>query len=177
MSSVYALIENNRVTNLITAAGPDSLPGFLLLPAAPHTAIGDALINGKLPGPKVLTLEEVRALKLAAIAAETGAAITHGFFYEIQGQPYFFSYDTTDQGNFTKASVSATLALTQGIPWTQIWRGWQGETPHILTLSLQEFLGLATYAGKDHQESCLAAGWARQDAAMKAQTINELESI
>ena len=67
MDNIYALIENNRVTNLITAAGPDSLPGFLLLPAAPHTGIGDVLLDGQLPGPKVQTLEQARAAKLAEV--------------------------------------------------------------------------------------------------------------
>ncbi len=67
MHKTYALIENEHVSNLVLAAGPDSLPGQKLLEAFPHTAVGDALVGGVLPGVRVPTVEEARAAKLAEV--------------------------------------------------------------------------------------------------------------
>ena len=45
----YAVIENNQVINIIEAAGPEALPGVVLMEAPDWTAIGDLLVDGRLP--------------------------------------------------------------------------------------------------------------------------------
>lgn len=129
------------------------------------------------------TLEEARAAKLARIAVETESAIIAGFDYTVEGRTYHFSYDIVDQGNFTKTALSAALAHMGGdAAWRQSWRGWQPDpngqiVPHILSFDAPAFLALATYAGKEHQERCMAAGWLRQEAAAAAQSPEELEGV
>ena len=54
---------------------------------------------------------------------------------------------------------------------------WIGDTPHTLSLTAMEFLGLATYASKDHQEGCLGAGWLRTERIRNATTLAALEEI
>ena len=61
----YAMIDNNTVTNIIEADGPEALPGLTLLEALPTTDIGDVLIDGQLPQPEPMP-EPDPAVMLAA---------------------------------------------------------------------------------------------------------------
>lgn len=158
-------------------------------------AVGDAIFEGilyhrpeyalsfesTLPGWVIDTarqLEDAKTARIAAVDARTMNLILAGFDYEIGGTKYHFGYDATDQGNFTKAAVSATLALTQNQQnYRQAWRGWVNDMPHTLSLTAAEFIGLAIFAGKDHQEGLLASGWALTEQVRAAATIEEVETI
>lgn len=124
------------------------------------------------------SLDAVKERRIAEVDARTSALILAGFDYDIAGSVYRFGYSAEDQGNFTKAAVSATLALINNqAEYRQPWRGWGGDVPHTLSLTAQEFLALATYAGKDHQERCLASGWTLTEAIRNAATVEEVKAI
>ena len=81
------------------------------------------------------TLDEVKARKLAAIDAETSAAIMAGFECEVTppdtGTPELlhFSYDEFDQQNFADAAISMQLASASGgIPTTTPWNAYRNHT-------------------------------------------------
>ena len=85
----YAVIENNTVTNIIEASGPNVLPGVTLIEALPTTIIGDVLVLGKLPPPTpkpqpdpAVVLAESKAEALtridAAAEAERAKYLTPG---------------------------------------------------------------------------------------------------
>ncbi len=129
------------------------------------------------------TLEEARAAALARVSAEMESAILGGFNYTVAGMVYHFSYDLVDQGNFTKAALAAALAQMQGeTAWRQPWRGWLAAAggqavPRVLSFDAAAFLALALYAGKEHQEKCMAEGWVRQEAVLAAQSVEELGRV
>ena len=64
----YAVIEDNKVTNIIEAAGPDVLPGVVLMEAPDWTAIGDVLVDGELPGAPPEPEPDPETERLARIA-------------------------------------------------------------------------------------------------------------
>lgn len=73
----YALVRDNVVVNIAMAENADAFDEMYdaALPAAPHTAVGDVLQNGVLPGPAPeQTLEEARAVALQAIVAGANKA-------------------------------------------------------------------------------------------------------
>ena len=129
------------------------------------------------------TLEEARAATLARVNAEMEYTILGGFDYTVAGVVYHFSYDLVDQGNFTKAALSAALAQMQGeTAWRQPWRGWLAvaggqAVPRVLSFDAAAFLALTLYAAKEHQEKCMAEGWVRQEAALAAQSVEELGRV
>lgn len=115
------------------------------------------------------------AQKIASINRNTKDLIVAGFDYEIDGQSYHFGYDETDQANFTKGALSATIALTQGDDsFRQSWRGWIADEPYTLSLTASGFLALATYAGKEHQEKILSDGWQIQEVVRAMTDADEV---
>ncbi|MCD8350090.1 MAG: hypothetical protein LUC93_05690 [Planctomycetaceae bacterium] len=124
------------------------------------------------------TLADVKAARIDSTDARTVELILAGFDYQVSDVFYHFGYSLEDQGNFTKAALSAALAMIQGnVDYRQSWRGWTGGVPHTLSFTATEFVALATYAGKTHQENCLASGWAITERIRNAATVEEVESI
>ena len=119
------------------------------------------------------TFDELRERKIAAIDGNTMRLINTGFRFTVGGEEYLFSYDQTDQGNFTKAMLVAS-AMPQDFPIA--WRGWRGDTPHTLQVDASTMLALAR-AGMLHQAQLLAAGWALTNACRAATTPAELEAV
>lgn len=200
--NIWFRVKNNIIVEVFDQSG-FTPPGFGLEEMEWHEAVpngetpreGDAFVEGAIyPQPKYASsfnletrkwlideeaaLPQEKEFHIEAENEKTMAKILAGFEYTIQGQEYHFGYDLTDQGNFTKAAVAATLSLMQqNAAFRQAWRGWIGDAPHTLSLTAMEFLGLATYAGKDHQEGCLAAGWLRTERIRAAGSLAELEEI
>lgn len=150
---------------------------------------------GPLPDGAVTTrpkepLEQAKADKLAAIDAETSAAIMAGFTCEATppdtGQPELlhFSYDEFDQQNFADAALSMQLATAAGggIPTSTPWNAYRKHTADskgelvILHLTAETFLPIYA-AALNHKAAKMAEGGQRKAAAAAAQTVEELEAI
>ena len=142
------------------------------------------------PEPEPEPLETVKGCKLAAIDAETSAAIMAGFACEATppdtGQPELlhFSYDEFDQQNFADAALSMQLATAAdgGIPTSTPWNAYRNHTVDskgelvILQLTAQTFLPIYA-AALNHKAAKMAEGGQRKAAAAAAQTVEELEAI
>lgn len=135
------------------------------------------------------TLDEVKARKLAAIDAETSAAIMAGFECEVTppdtGTPELlhFSYDEFDQQNFADAAISMQLASASGgIPTTTPWNAYRNHTADskgelvILQLTAETFLPIYA-AALNHKAAKMAEGGQRKAAVAAAQTVEDVEAI
>lgn len=135
------------------------------------------------------TLDEVKARKLAAIDAETSAAIMAGFECEVTppdtGTPELlhFSYDEFDQQNFADAAISMQLASASGgIPTTTPWNAYRNHTADskgelvILQLTAETFLPIYA-AALNHKAAEMAEGGRRKAAVAAAQTVEDVEAI
>lgn len=135
------------------------------------------------------SFENVKARKLAAIDAETSAAIMAGFECEATppdtGVPELlhFSYDSFDQQNFADAAVSMQLATASGaIPTATPWNAYRNHTEGskgdlvILQLTAETFVPIYS-AALTHKATKMAEGGARKAAAEAAQSVEELERI
>ena len=135
------------------------------------------------------TLDEVKARKLAAIDAETSAAIMAGFECEVTppdtGTPELlhFSYDEFDQQNFADAAISMHLASPSGgIPTTTPWNAYRNHTADskgelvILQLTAETFLPIYA-AALNHKAAKMAEGGRRKAAVAAAQTVEDVEAI
>ena len=135
------------------------------------------------------SLENVKARKLAAIDAETSAAILAGFECEATppdtGTPELlhFSYDEFDQQNFADAALSMQLVTTSGdIPTSTPWNAYRGHTADskgelvILNLTAETFLPIYA-AALNHKATQMAIGGQRKAAVAAAQTVEEVEAI
>jgi hypothetical protein len=135
------------------------------------------------------TLEEARAAKLAAIDAETSAAILAGFTYTIDAgngpEPLHFSYDSFDQQNFADTANVAIMAQsgTKGLPTSVTWNAYRDWTPETggelarLTLNPAEFLALYTEGAIAHKAAQMELGGQRKAAVEAASSIEEVEAI
>ncbi|MCD7897308.1 MAG: hypothetical protein LUG50_11640 [Planctomycetaceae bacterium] len=125
-----------------------------------------------------LSLDQIKEKKIAEVDTSTAALILKGFDYSIGDITFHFGYSVEDQGNFTKAALSAALAMIQGdTEFRQAWRGWHDGLPKTLLFTATEFIALAMYAGKTHQENCLASGWAITEQIRNAVTVEAVEAI
>lgn len=135
------------------------------------------------------TLDEVKARKLAAIDAETSAAIMAGFECEVTppdtGTPELlhFSYDEFDQQNFADAAISMQLASASGgIPTTTPWNAYRNHMADskgelvILQLTAETFLPIYA-AALNHKAAKMAEGGRRKAAVAAAQTVEDVEAI
>ena len=135
------------------------------------------------------SLENVKARKLAAIDAETSAAILAGFECEATppdtGTPELlhFSYDEFDQQNFADAALSMQLVTTSGdIPTATPWNAYRGHTADskgelvILHLTAETFLPIYA-AALNHKAAQMAIGGQRKAAVAAAQTVEDVEAI
>lgn len=134
-------------------------------------------------------LDEVKARKLAAIDAETSAAIMAGFECVVTppdtGTPELlhFSYDEFDQQNFADAAISMQLASASGgIPTTTPWNAYRNHTADskgelvILQLTAETFLPIYA-AALNHKAANMAEGGRRKAAVAAAQTVEDVEAI
>ena len=134
-------------------------------------------------------LEEVRAAAVAAVDAETSAAIIAGFEYDINGETLHFSYDTNDQQNFSDTGNAATLATmgVPGVPRSVVWNGWKVEKDGDgavlsrslvrLTLSVNDFLALYMSGALAHKAACMERGGQKKAAVEAAQTLEEIQAV
>lgn len=135
------------------------------------------------------SLPNVKARKLAAIDAETSAAIMAGFECEATppdtGVPELlhFSYDSFDQQNFADAAVSMQLATASGaIPTATPWNAYRNHTEGskgdlvILQLTAETFVPIYS-AALTHKATKMAEGGTRKAAVEAAQTKEEVEAI
>lgn len=148
------------------------------------------LPDGSLLGRPEKPLEQVKADKLAAIDAETSAAIMAGFTCEATppdtGQPELlhFSYDEFDQQNFADAAVSMQLAAAAGgaIPTSTPWNAYRNHTEDskgelvILQLTAETFLPIYA-AALNHKATQMAIGGQRKAAVAAAQTVEDVKAI
>lgn len=170
----------------ITATG---MTGYEHLVSPANTTVGeDGRIIFTPPEPE--PLETVKARKLAAIDAETSAAILAGFACEATppdtGQPELlhFSYDAFDQQNFADAALSMQLAAAAGgaIPTSTPWNAYRGHTADskgelvILQLTAETFVPIYATA-LQHKAAKMAEGGQRKAAVAAARTVEEVEDI
>ena len=136
-----------------------------------------------------VALEEARAATSARIDAETSAAITAGFDYEVNGQTLHFSYDANDQQNFADTANAAALALAgvPGVPSSVTWNGWdiaRDENGKAVSRSLvrlafspESFLALYVAGALAHKAERMEEGGRRKARAMLAESFEELGAI
>lgn len=124
-----------------------------------------------------LTLDDLKERKIREIDANTSRLILAGFDHEVAGVTYHFGYDADDQGNFTKATLAATLSIIRQLPFAQPWRGWTAGSPHTLTLDAAGMVALATFAGVNHQQGLLSSGWDLTQAVREAEDFAELDAV
>lgn len=123
------------------------------------------------------SLPDAIAAARARLSTQTNAAILAGFTHTVQGAAYRFGYDAEDQGNFAKANAAALLALvTQNTAFTQPWRGWKDNQPHVLTLTVEEYLTLSR-AGGAHQVALQEAHWVRDAKLLEAASLEALRKL
>ena len=140
--------------------------------------------------PKSEPLETVKDRKLAAIDAETSAAILDGFTCEAmppdtdQPEELHFSYDAFDQQNFADAAVSMQLAAAAGggIPTSTPWNAYRNHTAdskgELVILHLTAETVVPIYAAAlQHKAAKMAEGGQRKAAVVAAQTVEEVEAI
>lgn len=131
-------------------------------------------------GPELMPLEEVKAVKVAQIDAETSAAIIAGFDYEVDGTPYHFSYDAFDQQNFVDTASMCQLALagTPGLPSSVTWNSYTAGGELVQqTFDAAAFLTLYTSGAMAHKAAKMAEGGARKAKVAAAQTVKEVEAV
>ncbi len=132
--------------------------------------------------------ENVRARKLAAIDAETSAAILAGFGYAVDGEILHFSYDRDDQQNFADSANAALLTQTggQGLPENVTWNAYRKHEDGArelvrLTLGPTEFLALYIGGALAHKAAVMQEGGNRKDAVEVAikngAPVEEVEGI
>jgi len=133
-------------------------------------------------------IENVVARKLAAIDAETSAAIVAGFDYVVDDVSHHFSYDSFDQQNFADTANVALLAqmggkgLPESVEWNAYknWKDGAGDLVR-LTFTAESFLALYTGGAVAHKATCMAGGGARKaalaEAVARGATADELEAI
>lgn len=172
-------------TQEIAAAG---MTGYEHLVSPANTVVGDdGTITFTPPPPE--PLENVKARKLAAIDAQTSAAILAGFECEATppdtGVPELlhFSYDEFDQQNFADAALSMQFVATSGdIPTSTPWNAYRNHTADskgelvILNLTAETFLPIYA-AALNHKAAKMAEGGQRKAAVAAAQTVEEVEAI
>ena len=129
------------------------------------------------------------ARKLANIDAETSAAITAGFDYEVDGEYLHFSYDASDQQNFADSANVAMLSATglTGLPASVTWnayKNWTAETGgELVRLNFgpADFLNLYVGGALVHKAAKMQEGGARKAAVAEAlergATAAEIERI
>ena len=131
-------------------------------------------------GPELMTLEEVKAAKVAQIDAETSAAIIAGFDYEVDGTSYHFNYDAFDQQNFVDTASMCQLALagTPGLPSSVAWNSYTVPGGELVqqTFDAAGFLTLYTSGAMAHKAARMAEGGARKAKVAAAQTVEEVEA-
>lgn len=131
-------------------------------------------------GPELLTLDEVKAAKVAQIDAETSATIIAGFDYSINGTPYHFSYDAFDQQNFVDTASMCQLALagTPGLPSSVTWNSYTAGGELVQqTFDAAAFLALYAAGAMAHKAANMAEGGARKAKVAAAQTVAEVAAI
>ncbi len=128
-------------------------------------------------------IESAKALKIAAIDADTSAAILAGFDYEIEGESLHFSYDSFDQQNFADSANVATLAMSgvEGLPTEVTWnayRNWTAAGGELVRLNLnpQQFLTLYTAGALVHKATQMEVGGRRKAAVEAATSIEDIEA-
>ena len=142
------------------------------------------------PEPAPEPLDVIKSRKLAAIDAETSAAILAGFECEATppdtGQPELlhFSYDEFDQQNFADAAISMQLASASGdIPTATPWNAYRNHNTAdnkgelvILHLTAETFLPIYA-AALTHKATQMAIGGQRKAAVAAAQSVEDVEAI
>lgn len=163
------------------------MTGYEHLVSPRNTRVAD---DGRIiftPEPK--PLENAKARKLAAIDAETSAAILAGFECEatppdaVEPELLHFSYDSFDQQNFADAAISMQLASASGdIPTTTPWNAYRNHTADnkgelvILHLTAETFLPIYA-AALTHKATQMAIGGQRKAAVAAAQSVEDVEAI
>jgi len=133
-------------------------------------------------------LDAAKAEKLAAIDAETSAAILAGFDYEIDAgngpESLHFSYDSFDQQNFADTANGCLLAQSgvEGLPTTVTWNGYRNWTQAgggelvRLTLDIVAFLTLYTAGALVHKGTQMEIGGRRKAVVEAATSIETVVS-
>ena len=123
------------------------------------------------------TLEESRDARLTSLLNSIKNKILAGFQHTINGKAYHFSYDEESQSNFAKANSAALFAVITGdTTFRQTWRGWQGDTPTVFSLTAEEYMGLSS-AGGEHQLWYQKHCWEKEAAIRAASSVEELSAI
>lgn len=140
--------------------------------------------------PPLPTLAELKLKQTKRVDFVTSVAIRAGFDHTIDGVTYHFSYDTSDQSNFSDQAISALSCLevsgrsmesliaqygaledgtldTSKLPaelsdtWRAAWRGHIGEQSFTLVMDVHGFIELMKAAAA-HKTNTLGLGWQRK---------------
>lgn len=131
--------------------------------------------------PPLPTLAELIKKETDKMDAITEAKILAGFDHVVNGKQYHFSYQQSDQINFSQMNSKALLCLSgqlnvPGITDGKIeWRGHADGMSYTLQLTPTEFLMLSA-AGGLHAQAMLSAGWDVKNALQACQTEAELNA-
>ena len=126
------------------------------------------------------TLDEARAEAVSKVDAATSAAILAGFYYQINGESLYFSYDSFDQQNFADSANVATRALSgeTGLPQSVTWNAYQQDGTLVrLDLGPADFLALYTQGALGHKAACMEEGGQRKAAIVAASSADEIKGL
>lgn len=184
----FYMLADGRIWNVALARFVDSVPeGDAVVPLYDgETPSGVEYLRQTLEfygypvGAELMTLEELKAAKIAQIDAETSAAIIAGFDYEVDGTAYHFSYDSFDQQNFVDTASMCQLALagTPGLPDTVTWNSYTVPGGELVqqTFDSTSFLTLYTAGAMAHKAARMAEGGARKAKVEAAQSVEDVEA-
>ena len=125
-------------------------------------------------------LSDIVAEEIAKVDYIVSKFIIRGFDATVQDKVYHFSFDETDQANFTQELIRANTAAQTGHieDYRASWRGHVLESNETVTLTLNmaEFTSLAMTGGT-WKGKVLEKGWAIKDALAKCTTEAEVTAL
>lgn len=125
-------------------------------------------------------LSDIIAEEVSKVDYIVSKFIVRGFDATIKDKVYHFSFDETDQANFTQELIRANTAAQTGHmeDYRASWRGHIPESNETVTLTLNmaEFTALAM-AGGTWKGKVLEKGWAIKDALSKCTTEADVTAL
>lgn len=193
----WSLLEDHRqkydATGVITGGTAYWLDGDTYETAARYMTELGPLPDGALlvqPEEPEPTLDEAKATKITDLDAEATTRITSGFWYEdaevFEGSLHF-SFDLTDQSNFSATMNGANLLmigqvanLETGMPESITWNGYSDEAHANLveiTFNATQFITFWGYAETSHKNSILETVRGLKLSVGEATTLDEVYAV
>lgn len=125
---ILMLSENGDVEGVTTySTNPDKIKGVTISIPSNHDVIRFPTyykyIDGEFIYKQEEQLEETKKNKDRELYESCQQSILKGFYHEIDGKNYHFSYDMQAQSNFSDANQLFTTGKLENIKWTASYKG------------------------------------------------------